>query len=90
MSENSKIKKNHLHSSEKMFRLLVDSVRDYSIFMLDTNGCVSTWNSGAERITGYTSDEIVGKHCSIFYPAVALEKNHPQFEFEAAQHSGQL
>ena len=52
----------------EMFRLLVSSVRDYAIFLLDTNGYVATWNSGAQRLKGYTADEIIGRHFSTFYP----------------------
>src|SRR5450432_2878725 len=55
--------------SEERFRLLVESVRDYAIFILDPDGRVSTWNPGAERINGYQASEILGKHFSVFYPA---------------------
>ncbi len=51
-----------------LYRLLVDSVKDYAIFVLDVEGRVRTWNSGAERIKGYTAREIVGRHFSVFYP----------------------
>jgi len=54
--------------TEERFRLLVESVKDYAIFILDPDGRVSTWNPGAERIKGYAAAEIVGKHFSIFYP----------------------
>jgi PAS domain S-box-containing protein len=54
--------------AEERFRLLVESVKDYAIFILDPDGRVSTWNPGAERIKGYAATEIVGKHFSIFYP----------------------
>lgn len=54
--------------AEERFRLLVESVKDYAIFILDPDGRVSTWNPGAERIKGYRAAEIVGKHFSIFYP----------------------
>ena len=50
------------------FKLLVDSVRDYAIFMLDPDGKVLTWNAGAERFKGYRADEIIGHHFSVFYP----------------------
>jgi PAS domain S-box-containing protein len=56
-----------LRESERQFRLLVAGVSDYALFMLDPNGVVSSWNVGAERIKGYTSDEIVGQHFSRFY-----------------------
>jgi PAS domain S-box-containing protein len=58
-----------LKRSEELFRLLVYSVKDYAIFMLDPKGNVATWNEGAQRIKGYTEQEILGKHFSIFYPA---------------------
>ena len=54
--------------SDELFRLLVSTVRDYAIFMLDPTGHVATWNAGAERIKGYTADEIIGRHFSAFYP----------------------
>ena len=50
------------------FRLLVESVKDYAIFLLDVDGRVSSWNVGAERIKGYRADEIIGQHFSRFYP----------------------
>src|SRR6202161_389538 len=60
-----------LRRSEERFRLLIEGVAEYAIFMLDPNGRVSTWNSGAERIKGYTATEIIGQHFSVFYPAEA-------------------
>src|SRR4029077_10956668 len=59
---------NALHRSEQTFQLLVDSVQDYAIFMLDPEGRIASWNASAERIKGYTAHEIVGEHFSIFYP----------------------
>ena len=61
-----------LRQSEERFRLLVESVRDYAIFMLDPDGHVLTWNAGAERFKGYRADEIIGQHFSRFYPPEAL------------------
>jgi PAS domain S-box-containing protein len=57
-----------LRSSEERLRLLVESVKDYAIFMLDAEGRVASWNPGAERNTGYRADEILGKYFSVFYP----------------------
>ncbi|HUS67127.1 MAG TPA: PAS domain S-box protein, partial [Kofleriaceae bacterium] len=57
-----------LRRSEERFRLLVEGVTDYAIFMLDPAGRVATWNSGAERIKGYTAAEIIGQHFSRFRP----------------------
>lgn len=61
-----------LTESEARFGLLVDSVQDYAIFMLDLNGHITTWNAGARRIEGYTSDEIIGQHFSRFFPDGAV------------------
>jgi PAS domain S-box-containing protein len=58
-----------LLESEERFRLLVEGVKDYAIFMLDVEGYVSTWNLGAQRIKGYEAKEIIGEHFSIFYTA---------------------
>ncbi len=78
----------HLHQSEERFRLLVEGVRDYAIFMLDPDGYVLTWNAGAERFKGYRADEIVGSHFSRFYPPEALARNLPAHELETAARVG--
>src|SRR5687767_14389446 len=57
-----------LRESTEIFQLLVSSVRDYAIFMLDPDGNVASWNSGAQKIKGYRPEEIIGKHFSRFYP----------------------
>jgi PAS domain S-box-containing protein len=54
--------------SEQRMRLLIETIRDYAIFMLDPQGRVSSWNPGIERIHGFAADEVVGRHCSLFYP----------------------
>ena len=56
-----------LQGSEASFRLLVESVDDYAIFMLDPEGRIASWNRGAERIKGYSEEEVLGRHFSIFY-----------------------
>jgi PAS domain S-box-containing protein len=66
-----------LRQSEERFRLMVEGVRDYAIFMLDPEGHVMSWNNGARRIKGYEQDEIVGRHFSIFYPPQAKESGVP-------------
>ena len=73
-----------LSKSEEVFKLLVASVKDYAIFMLDPQGYVMTWNDGAQRIKGYKVDEIIGKHFSTFYTEEALKRNHPQNELDIA------
>jgi len=67
-----------LRASEERFRQIVDGVRDYAIFMLDPAGRVASWNSGAQRIKGYTADEIIGRHFSCFYPPDALAGTQPE------------
>src|SRR6201996_6677163 len=73
---------------EERFRLLVEGVSEYAIFMLDPNGRVATWNSGAERIKGYAADEILGKHFSVFYPEEAKESRWPEHELQVAAERG--
>ena len=79
-----------LRESEERFRLLVDGVSDYAIFMLDVNGVVTTWNSGAARIKGYRADEIVGRHFSRFYPQDAIESGWPEHELQVAAAEGRF
>ena len=74
--------------SEERFHLLVENVRDYAIFMLDTDGNVMTWNEGAKRISGYEAYEIVGQHFSRFYTEDAIEADHPRHELEVARREG--
>ena len=77
-----------LEQNEERFRLLVESVRDYAIFMLDPNGVVLTWNAGAERFKGYRADEIIGQHFSRFYPPEALARKLPEQELKTAREVG--
>jgi PAS domain S-box-containing protein len=79
-----------LRASEERFRLLVESVKDYGIFMLDPDGRVSSWNEGARRIKGYEAEEIIGRHFSVFYPPEAIAIGHPQHELEIARAEGRF
>jgi PAS domain S-box-containing protein len=72
------------------FRLLVDGIVDYGIFMLDLEGVVRTWNSGAGRMMGYTGTEIIGKHFSAFYPEADLEAGKPGTALRIAGSSGRV
>lgn len=72
------------------FRLLVDAVQDYAIFILDPDGYVLTWNSGAKAIKGYTREEIVGKHFSVFYPQEAVDSHWPERELALAVKEGRF
>lgn len=75
-----------LREAEERFRLLVSSVQEYAILMLDTKGHVISWNSGAERIKGYKAHEIIGQHFSRFYPPEDQDK--PARELEIAKRTG--
>ena len=79
-----------LRQSDEIFRLLVDSVKDYAIFLLDPDGKVATWNQGAERIKGYKADEIIGQHFSRFYPEEARESRWPDRELKIASREGRF
>jgi PAS domain S-box-containing protein len=79
-----------MQESEEVFRLLVEGVQDYAIFMLDPNGRVRNWNSGAKRIKGYESAEIIGKHFSCFYPEEDLRNGKPAMELEVAAKEGRF
>jgi PAS domain S-box-containing protein len=77
-----------LDTSEERFRLLVDGVRDYAIFMLDPQGVIASWNAGAERIKGYSAKEAIGSHFSRFYTPEDIARRHPWKELEAATELG--
>ena len=73
-----------------LYRLLVESVRDYAIFVLDTHGIVSSWNEGAQRLKGYTAEEIIGQHFSVFYPAERVAEGFPDYELREAARVGRF
>jgi PAS domain S-box-containing protein len=77
-----------IRESEERFRLLIQSVKDYAIFMLDPKGYVATWNAGAQRIKGYTAEEIIGKHFSSFYLPEDLRDGKPSRELRIAEETG--
>jgi PAS domain S-box-containing protein len=77
-----------LRQSEERFRLLVEGVKDYAIFMLDSYAYVTTWNEGAQRIKGYDSEEIIGEHFSVFYTPEDIERGHPEEELRVAAAEG--
>ncbi len=71
-----------------LYKLLVESVRDYAIFALDSTGHIITWNAGAARFKGYEAQEILGKHFSVFYPAEDRKARKPEMELEIAAREG--
>ncbi|HKA42958.1 MAG TPA: MASE1 domain-containing protein [Burkholderiales bacterium] len=83
-----KITEEQLQRSEERFRLMVESIVDYAIFVLDPHGQVVSWNSGAQRINGYRSEEILGRHFSCFYHREDVERGKPQRDLAAAEKEG--
>jgi PAS domain S-box-containing protein len=79
-----------LRDSERRFQILVEGVKDYAIFLLDTEGFISSWNEGAQRIKQYTADEIIGRHFSIFYPPRDVAARKPWNELELAASGGRF
>lgn len=83
-----KNEENALIENEERFRLLVEGVQDYSIYMLDVDGNIATWNEGGQQLTGYLSSEVIGKHFSIFYNPNDLLDEKPARELETAKRTG--
>src|SRR5262249_13725910 len=79
-----------LRASEEQFRLLLDGVKDFAIYMLDPEGRVLSWNSGATRIKGYTGEEVLGRNLAMFYTAEAQAANKPQAELLEAAAKGRF
>jgi PAS domain S-box-containing protein len=87
ISQRKRVEEN-LRQSEEQFRLLVEEVQDYAIFMLSPQGHVLTWNKGAERIKGYKADQIIGRHFSCFYPLEVIAEGKPEQELRTAIKQG--
>ena len=79
-----------LRASEERTRVLIQSVKDYGIFLLDPDGRVASWNEGARRIKGYEAAEILGRHFSVFYPEAAKASGFPDYELEVARAVGRF
>ena len=86
----ARLKQEQLRQSEERFRLMVEGVRDYAIFMLDPGGHVVSWNAGAERIKGYRAAEILGQHFSNFYAREDIECGKPEHELLVAAAEGRI
>ena len=76
--------------SDADYRLMVDSIANYAIFLLDPSGIVLSWNSGAKRLNGYEADEVIGRHFSMLYPAELVDRNGPQHELDVAAEAGRF
>ncbi len=74
-----------LRQSEERLRLLVEEAKDYAIWMMDTAGCVASWNRGGEQLMGYSADEIMGRHVSCFFPPQERAEGRPQQNIEKAR-----
>jgi PAS domain S-box-containing protein len=85
-----KLREGDPYAGNEIFRLLVEGVKEYAIFLLDPKGFVVTWNQGAQEIKGYRSDEIVGQHFSRFYLPEAIESGWPTRELELAREEGRF
>jgi PAS domain S-box-containing protein len=85
-----KLAEDELRRSEDRFRMLVDSVSDYAIYMLDLAGRVTTWNSGAERMTGYSAEAIIGQHFSRFFVPEDAARGRPLAELAIAEQNGRF
>jgi len=77
-----------LRQSEELFRLLVQGIRDYALFMLDPDGRVESWNEAAGQIQGYEADEIIGEHFSIFYTEEDVQRGRPEEQLRVATADG--
>ncbi len=87
----SKMKpKQQVMSTELKYKLLVENIQDYAIFLLDPNGYIQSWNKGAQKIKGYTASEIIGKHFSIFYVEHDIVAKKPEQELELAKRYGRV
>jgi PAS domain S-box-containing protein len=89
-SDEGKTPARDLKESEELFRLLVDQVKDYAIFALDPNGCIITWNSGAELLKGYRAEEIIGQHIKRFYTEADRQANKPLQLLKQAMEQGRV
>ncbi|MBD3883674.1 PAS domain S-box protein [Phormidium tenue FACHB-886] len=77
-----------LQESEEQYRLLVEGIKDYAIFMLDPNGRIASWNAGAERLNGYAAPEVLGRHFSILFPPREIERHQLVQELQIAAAEG--
>jgi PAS domain S-box-containing protein len=77
-----------LVDSNERFRLLVEGVTDYAIYMLDPEGRIVSWNTGIQRIKGYTENEVIGQHFSLFFPPEDVQRGKPATLLEIAAREG--
>lgn len=85
-----KKQKKNLKESEDRFKLLINNIKDYAIFIIDKDGYISSWNDGARNIKGYTEKEIIGKHISVFYTAEEIKQGEPAKNLKIAKENGRV
>src|SRR5215471_1792949 len=97
MTDRNNLDKSHkrlpageFQQQETRFRLFIEAVKDYAIYVLDPSGRVNSWNAGAQRIKGYRSEEIVGQHFSRFYPPEEIAAGKPERQLETAAREGKV
>jgi PAS domain S-box-containing protein len=90
VARNAYVHEAALRQGEERFRLFIEAVQDYAIFMLDNGGHISSWNQGAERLNGYKTSEIIGRHFSVFYPEEDIRAQKPERELEVATREGRI
>ena len=88
--DSSAVTARRLLTLQERFRLVLENVRDYAIFMLDEDGVIASWSAGAEQIKGYAAPEVLGRHFSIFYPPEDVAAGKPERELELAREHGRV
>jgi PAS domain S-box-containing protein len=88
MTEQHEANQRLRENPEEQYRLLMENVKDFAIFLIDTNGKIATWNTGAERILGYTEAEIIGQPFSLIFSPQDIINRQPQYELEIARDQG--
>jgi PAS domain S-box-containing protein len=88
--ERRRLAEEEMSKSEERMRLLVEEVKDYAIFMVDSSGNVATWNKGAAHIKGYPAEEIIGKNISVFYTEEQIRNNIPEHNLQIARENGRF
>jgi|GEM_PF-5908669 len=90
MADKSRLADMKIGSRERFefSQLLVNTIQEYAIFLLDPTGHIATWNPGAQKLKGYKANEIIGKHFSVFYPQKDKDAGKPEWELEVATSEG--
>src|SRR5262249_57223516 len=88
MTEQHEANQRLRENPEAQYRLLTESVKDFAIFLLDTNGKMATWNTGAERILGYQEAEVIGQPYSLIFIPQEIVNGQPEYELEIARDKG--